>query len=105
MSEWTFITRHGLVIAYVAQHPRSTTREIASAIHVTERTVHKCIAELEAEGYVKRRKVGRSNIYRINPRVMLRHDTVRHISVADLLKLLGGGGNVPAGRKRSQHYR
>jgi hypothetical protein len=34
MSEWGFITNHGLVLAVIAKHPRSTPREIGDAVGV-----------------------------------------------------------------------
>jgi len=89
MGEWTLITRHGLVLSYIARHPRSTTRDIALVLGSTERTVHKIIADLEAAGYLKRRKVGRSNTYRIDPDLPLRHETARDVVVGDLLEILG----------------
>ena len=88
MREWTFITNHGLVLAYLYYYPGSTAREMAAALHVTEWTVHKIISELEKEGYVRRQKVGRSNIYHVNSFLPLRHEIVRHSTVADLLKCL-----------------
>jgi len=87
--QWTFITNHGLVLAYIAKHPQSTARAIASAVNLTERTVHKIIAELEAEEYIKRRRVGRNNEYRINSHTELRHETTRDVMVEDFLEVLG----------------
>ncbi len=89
MSRWTFITSHGLVIAHIARHPQSTARAIASAVNLTERTVHKIIAELEAEKYIERRRVGRNNEYHINSHTELRHETTRDVMVKDFLKVLG----------------
>jgi DNA-binding MarR family transcriptional regulator len=89
MSEWTLISNHGLVLTYIAKHPQSTGREIASAIKITEWTVHKIIANLEKEGYIERQKVGRRNIYRTNPYLHMRHETIRDVRVGDLLKVLG----------------
>ena len=89
MSQWNFVTNHGLVLAYVAKHPQSTARAIASAVNLTERTVHKIIAELEAEEYIKRRRVGRNNEYRINSHTELRHETTRDVMVEDFLEVLG----------------
>jgi DNA-binding MarR family transcriptional regulator len=88
LPDWTIISTHGLVLAYIAKHPQSTAREIASSIKVTEWTIHRIIAELEKEGYIKREKAGRKNVYYINPHTSLRHETVRHIKVKDLLKTL-----------------
>ncbi len=89
MPNWTLISNHGLVLTYIAEHSQSTAREIASAIKITEWTVLKIITELEREGYIERQKVGRKNIYYINKHSSLRHETIRHIKVADLLKTLG----------------
>jgi predicted transcriptional regulator len=89
MPKWTFITNYGLVITYIAKHPESTAREIGQAVGVTERTIHKIITDLTAEGYIQRQRVGRNNVYRINSELGLRHDTTDDITVGDLLKLLG----------------
>ena len=84
-----FFTNHGLVLAYIAKHPQSTARAIASAVNLTERTVHKIIAELEAEEYIERRRVGRNNEYRVNSHTDLRHETTRDVMVEHFLKVLG----------------
>ena len=89
MPEWTFITNHGLVFAHIAKYPQSTAREIASAVNITERTIHKIIADLEAEGYIERQRVGRNNVYGINPDLGLKHETAPDVAVGDLLKVLG----------------
>ena len=89
MSKWTLISNHGLVLTYITKHPQSTAREIAYAIKITEWTVHKIIAELEKEGYIKRQRVGRKNVYNIDHQSPLRHETVRKIKVEHLLKALG----------------
>jgi len=89
MAQWTFITNHGLVLAYIAKFPQSTIRAVASAINLTERTVHKIITELETEKYIERQKVGRNNVYHINSRTELRHEATRDVLVEDFLKLLG----------------
>jgi DNA-binding MarR family transcriptional regulator len=89
MRGWTFITNHGLVLSHIARHPRSTAREIAAAVGITERATHKIIADLEAEGYIERRRVGRRNIYRLNPDLLLRHPAHGEIAVGELLKVLG----------------
>ena len=89
MPGWTFISNHGLVLTYIAKHPQSTAREIASAINITEWTVRKIIDDLEAAGYIERRKAGRRNMYRIDPYLYMRHETIRDVRVGDLLKVLG----------------
>ena len=85
---WTFITNHGLVLSYIFHNPSHTAREIANHVGITERTIHKIIADLEATGYIERRKTGRKNIYRVEPGLPLRHHTKQDILVANLLAAL-----------------
>ncbi len=89
MGGWTLITNHGMVLSYLARRPRSTAREVAQAIGITERTTHKIIADLAREGYISRRREGRGNVYRVNPRLPLRHPTHGEVVVGDLLIALG----------------
>src|SRR3990170_4489517 len=88
MRGWTLITNHGMVLSYLARHSRSTAREVAQAVGITERTTHRIIADLVAEGYISRRREGRRNIYRVNPRLPLR-PTHGEVVVGDLLIALG----------------
>ncbi|MFL2756807.1 MAG: helix-turn-helix transcriptional regulator [Dehalococcoidia bacterium] len=86
--KWTFITNHGLVLSYISHHPTSTAREIANYIGVTERTTHKIISDLEYAGYIEREKIGRRNVYSVDPQLPLRHHTKADIMVEDLLESL-----------------
>ena len=88
LSRWTFITNHGLVLSYISHNPTSTAREIANFIGVTERTTHKIISDLENAGYIRRRKIGRRNVYSVDPQLPLRHHTKTDIMVEDLLDSL-----------------
>ncbi len=90
MGEYNLITNHGLVLAYIARYPESTTRAIASVFNLTERTVQKIVADLEAEKYIERQRGGRNNRYHINSHTQLRHHTVRDVLVEDFLEMPGG---------------
>ena len=85
---WTFITNHGLVLSYVSHNPSHTAREIANHVGITERTIHKIITDLEDAGYIARNRVGRKNIYSVDPSLPLRHHTKLEILVEDLLDAL-----------------
>jgi len=87
-ARWTFITNHGLVLSYISHNNTSTAREIAQYIGVTERTTHKIISDLEAAGYIERRKKGRRNVYSVDPELPLRHHTKQDVIVSDLLEAL-----------------
>ena len=76
------------MLSYIYHHPTSTAREIADQIKVTERTVHKIISDLERAGYITRKKVGRRNVYSVDPSLPLRHHTKKDIMVSDLLESL-----------------
>ena len=88
MSEWVFITNHGLVLATIAKHPNLTAREIGDTIGVTERTAHRIIIDLEEEGYISKTKVGRQNKYKIHPDMPLK-DEISDAEVGELLVMLG----------------
>ncbi len=89
MSEWTFLTNHGLVLSYIALHPRATARDLAAAVGITERTTRKIIADLLEAGYIIKKREGRRNRYRIDANLPLRHPTHGVTAVGDLLQALG----------------
>ena len=86
MSEWKFITNHGLVLASIARGRGKTAREIGDEAGVTERTAHKIIMDLERDGYITKTKVGNKNMYRIQPEVFIK---ATDTAVGELLELLG----------------
>ena len=89
MSEWTFLTNHALVLSYLAKHPSITAREISLDIGITERAIRKIIADLDDDGYISKRKVGRGTRYRINPDLSMRTDAYDDIAIGDFLAALG----------------
>ena len=86
MSEWKFITNHGLVLASIARGRGKTAREIGDEVGVTERTAHKIILDLEEDEYITKTKVGNRNKYRIRPEVPIK---ATDTAVGELLELLG----------------
>lgn len=66
MRRWGFLTTHALLLIYVAQHPRSTVREIALAVGVTERATHSALQDLREEAIIDREREGRRNSYTVN---------------------------------------
>ena len=88
MSEWSFITNHGLVLAAIAKHSQSTARDIGDVVGITERAAHKIIKDIDEEGYITKTKVGRRNKYKIHPDVPLK-DESSDSAVGELLVMLG----------------
>jgi DNA-binding transcriptional ArsR family regulator len=89
MSEWRFLTNHGLVLSYLARHSRITARDLADAVGITERATRNIIADLLNTGYITKKREGRRNRYRINPDLALRHPGHAETAVGDLLQALG----------------
>jgi DNA-binding MarR family transcriptional regulator len=87
--QWTFLTNHGRVLAFISKRPQSTTREIAQEADITLRAVQKIITELEVEGYVCRKKEGRRNRYTVNPLLPMRHRLERKHAIGEVLEALG----------------
>jgi len=90
MKGWTFIDNHGLVLLYISQNPRCTTRQMAAAVNVTERTIRRILDDLSAEEYITWERTGKSNVYNINTERELKHTLTRDVKVQELLELLGG---------------
>lgn len=63
---WGFLTTHALILIHVIQHPRSTVREIALAVGVTERAAHSALQDLREAGIIERHREGRRNRYTVN---------------------------------------
>jgi len=88
MPEWTFITNHAAVLSVIAKNHRITGRDIAEIVGIRERAVREIIADLETEGYVRRRKEGRRVRYSINTEKKLRHQTQQEKTIRELLSFL-----------------
>ncbi|HUU62507.1 MAG TPA: helix-turn-helix domain-containing protein [Dehalococcoidia bacterium] len=89
MATWGFITNHGLVLAAIARHPRSTAREIGDAVGITERATHNIIKGLEEAGYITKTRDGRKNHYRLHPGMPLDETAVSDAAIGELLVMLG----------------
>lgn len=89
MLQFTFLTNHAIVLAYISLHPRITARELASAIGITERATRKIIADLLSTGYISKEREGRRNHYHINADLPLRHSSLEDTAIGYLLEILG----------------
>src|SRR5215213_11461768 len=87
-STWAFLTNHAHVLLCIARDPQSRARDIAQHVGITERAAQRILADLIADGYVTRTKVGRRNRYEIDPRGHLRHPVFRDLSIGPLIDVL-----------------
>ncbi len=88
---WTFLTNHAHVLLCIAKQPSATMRDVATQVGITERAVQRIVADLEAAGYLERRRAGRCNRYRVKEQMPLRHSLEQHEEVSSLLALARGG--------------
>jgi predicted ArsR family transcriptional regulator len=89
MPGWKFLTNHALVLCLIAQQPRVTAREISSTIGITEKATRNIINDLEADGYVTKKREGRRTKYKVNTDLPLRSETQQDKAIGDLLEVLG----------------
>ena len=87
-SRWGFLTNHALVLIHVANHPRSTLREIAQAVGVTERAALSILRLMEEDAIISRQKEGRRNRYWVDYNALLEHRLPGPYSVTELVEIL-----------------
>jgi DNA-binding MarR family transcriptional regulator len=89
MTTWTFLSNHAHVLLCLAEDPDHRLHDIAERVGITERGVQLILADLIADGYVERERVGRRNHYTLHPESRLRHPLEAHHRVAELVEALG----------------
>jgi predicted ArsR family transcriptional regulator len=87
---WTFITSHALVLLSVERRPDATVRELAAEVGLTERQVHRVLGDLAADGYIRRRRVGRQNHYTVDRSRPMRDTPDMKQEIGELLATLNG---------------
>jgi predicted ArsR family transcriptional regulator len=102
---WAFLTNHAHVLLCIARDPQSRARDIAQQIGITERAAQRILADLIADAYVTRTKVGRRNHYTINLRGHLRHPMFRDLSVEPLLEVLNRDDQPKDSRPKAHAHR
>lgn len=88
---WSFLSNHGHVLVCIARDSDIRVREIALAVGLTERAVHRILGELEEAGVISRKRHGRRTHYHIDSRRPLRHPVEAQHSVGELLRFAGPG--------------
>lgn len=90
MAKWGLLTNHALVLIHVANNPRSTLREIALAVGITERATLSILRAMEEEGIITRQREGRRNKYWVDYAALFEYDLPGPFSVAELAENLAG---------------
>lgn len=94
MSMWTFLTNHAQVLLCIARNRRSTAREIAASVGITERAVQRILSDLETAGYISHSRDGRQNTYEIHDDRPMRHPAQHGLPIRELLELLSAADSA-----------
>lgn len=65
-ARWALLTNHALVLIHITEHNRSTLREIAGSVGITERAALSILRALEEDSIIARKKDGRRNVYSVD---------------------------------------
>ncbi|MBI1885753.1 MAG: MarR family transcriptional regulator [Chloroflexi bacterium] len=82
--KWNFLSNYGLVTTHIAQNPRATLREIARGTDLTERAVYQIVRDLDLGGFIRKKRVGRRNIYSLEEEKLLSYPVYGELNVAQL---------------------
>lgn len=83
--KWTFFTNHGHILFLLDMMPDSTVLEIATKVGITERATRRIIADLSKDNFIKIKKNGRKNVYKINGKRHLKHPVEKACCVEGLI--------------------
>ncbi len=97
---WTLLTGHGHVLVEIARNPQARIRDITPIVGLTDRTVQAIVADLAAEGYISRARVGRRTQYTVNSESPFRHSAQEGLRVGPLLDLLTAMADTDAVKPR-----
>lgn len=87
--EWSFITNHARLLAYLTRQPRASAQEIAFDTGLSIRAVTKISNDLREGGYLSWQKEGRRNHYAVHLRQPMRYSLEGGYRVGDLLAAVG----------------
>ena len=85
---WSLFASHGLVLAFVANNPDATIREISDALGLTERQISRVLRELENGSMITVEKAGRRNCYAVNEEASYNHPSLSHMKIRDLVRVM-----------------
>jgi predicted transcriptional regulator of viral defense system len=96
VSDWKLLSNHGRVLVFVTREPHARLRDIADATGITERSAHRIVSELVEDGYLERKRNGRSNHYVVRPEAPIDDPLLTGHWVGELLVVLAGTEGWPS---------
>lgn len=88
-TNWTFLTNHSHILYLINSNPKTTIRDMAIKVGITERAVLNILGDLTETAYLKVTKEGRNNCYSINKDKNLRHPIEEHCTIKDFFDAIG----------------
>lgn len=85
---WSLLTNHAFVLAHVVEHPRSTLRQIADAVGITDRAALSILRALEEDAIITRTKQGRRNRYAVDIDALMSHRSQGKYTIGELVAAL-----------------
>ena len=83
-----FLTNYALALIAIRRDPEIRMSSLADQLGIAERSAHRLIADLVADGYITKVRTGRRNRYEMSPRGDLRHPMLEGRDLADLIRAL-----------------
>lgn len=94
---WTLLSNHGAVLLYLAEHPRATLKETATATGLTERTAFRIAKDLREAGHLRSRKSANRAERIVELDIALSHPIANGRTLPEIVIRLGqshqGGGD------------
>ena len=87
MSDWSFLSNHARALICIAREPGMRIRDVADCLGVTERSAHRLVKDLCADGYLSKTHVGTRNTYEVHADAPLRDALDHGHQVGELLHL------------------
>jgi predicted transcriptional regulator len=93
---WGLLTNQALVLIHIIEHPRSTLREIADNVGITDRAALSILRQLEEESIVAREKEGRRNNSTVDINALMSHKSNGKYTLEQIASgLFALAGRVP----------
>jgi DNA-binding Lrp family transcriptional regulator len=86
--KWNFLSNYGLVLTHLFQNSKATLREIARGTDLTERAVYQIVRDLEENGFIDKKRVGRRNIYNVNESALFSFPVYQGLNIAQMITAL-----------------
>jgi hypothetical protein len=80
------LTNHGAALLYLHAHPDARVRDVADALHITERATARILADLKATGHLRVTHASRRNRYEVTGLLPLHPGEAAGNTMAELVR-------------------